>query len=691
MALNFSSILKSVGNAALGAVVPGYNAVKGSYDIYKAAQPKPPSGGMQFPIGAGMTPQQTNNAYATINRNGAAFTGPVQTAKAGFDAYKYDDDPTVYRSGDNYAFKSWNEFLGAGGNQGSIRTIARPKNIELSGGNYSVDPYTGGASYNEMGAGLNLDPVDYFTLDDLRSGSNTKTSASAITQFLEELRTSRDKYRTELSNAYMPSKEMQETQKMLSNLRANADYLRIATTQGALDLEKNPQPLAALRGKQANVYAEGELKTQTLAVQERTLLERLGIEQEAQQGKIKQAELGLSFLQQDSDTFFKAQEAMAAEEERLFNYANTLTDNARETLSFLVDSFVGLDITELPREVQQQIAQVASQAGLPIEAIAAGMKVAKDQQMFENLIDASSASGSGSDDLNTLLTPTEAQALGVPYGTTRGAASQMGITPQKELSAEARKLNSNVESGLVAIDAMRNLLSSNGTVKVFTPNPLSQTRKQYFTAADNLVDIIGRMRSGGAITVDEEKRFKSLLPKMTDSQDTWAGKLTQIESLLSNTLQDSDLSNDWNGMNQVKGMTQRAEPLPYLKTLGPITGLNGSPLWKHGLDIDLKKGDPVYSPVAGKVTFVGPNKGFGNQVKVQGADGREWWLSHLDAAGVKKGETIKAGQLIGLGGNSGNTIPGKGGDGSHLDMTVLQNGKYLSAPQVKSLLDRIFV
>lgn len=131
---------------------------------------------------------------------------------------------------------------------------------------------------------------------------------------------------------------------------------------------------------------------------------------------------------------------------------------------------------------------------------------------------------------------------------------------------------------------------------------------------------------------------------------------------------------------------------PYLKTLGAITGENGSSLWKYGLDVDLKIGDPVKSPVYGKVIFADSNGGFGNQVKIQTADGREIWLSHLDSGKVKLGQTVYPGQIIGIGGKTGNTIAGKGGDGSHLDITMKdKNGKLLSAQQVKQYLSKIYV
>ncbi len=118
-----------------------------------------------------------------------------------------------------------------------------------------------------------------------------------------------------------------------------------------------------------------------------------------------------------------------------------------------------------------------------------------------------------------------------------------------------------------------------------------------------------------------------------------------------------------------------------------ITGEQGSSLWKYGLDVDLKIGDPVPSPISGEVIAVGKNGGFGNQVKIRAKNGEEIWLSHLDGFSVSKGDKISAGQIVASGGNTGNTIPGKGGDGSHLDITIKKpGGGYYSAPEVKKYI-----
>lgn len=117
----------------------------------------------------------------------------------------------------------------------------------------------------------------------------------------------------------------------------------------------------------------------------------------------------------------------------------------------------------------------------------------------------------------------------------------------------------------------------------------------------------------------------------------------------------------------------------YQSVLGAITAY-GSSYWKWGVDIDLKKGQAVPSPVSGKVTYAKSNGGFGLHVKIVDDDGNENWFGHLDKIGVKVGDRIEIGDVIGLGGNTGNVIKGKGGDGSHLDYTVKgKNGKLYTA------------
>lgn len=88
----------------------------------------------------------------------------------------------------------------------------------------------------------------------------------------------------------------------------------------------------------------------------------------------------------------------------------------------------------------------------------------------------------------------------------------------------------------------------------------------------------------------------------------------------------------------------------------------------RGLDIDLVTGDYVRSVLPGKVRFVGYSRGHGKTVVVRHANDVETVYAHLSGYTVKTNDIIKEGQIIGLGGNTGNSR------GSHLHLEVRYKG-----------------
>ncbi|GAS82007.1 peptidase [Paenibacillus amylolyticus] len=102
---------------------------------------------------------------------------------------------------------------------------------------------------------------------------------------------------------------------------------------------------------------------------------------------------------------------------------------------------------------------------------------------------------------------------------------------------------------------------------------------------------------------------------------------------------------------------------------------------KHkGIDLDLAMNDPVYAVWSGTVTVASTLRGYGRVVYVSHGNGWETRYAHLNKISVSVGDKVKAGGLVGLGGNSG-TSRSNGGDGSHLHFEVRLNGKALNPEQ----------
>lgn len=82
----------------------------------------------------------------------------------------------------------------------------------------------------------------------------------------------------------------------------------------------------------------------------------------------------------------------------------------------------------------------------------------------------------------------------------------------------------------------------------------------------------------------------------------------------------------------------------------------------YGVDIDLNTGDPVCSAFDGVVRVAKWSRGYGRVVIIRHYNGLETVYGHLSAFRVVSGDKVKAGDLIGLGGNTGRSY------GSHLHL-----------------------
>ena len=113
-----------------------------------------------------------------------------------------------------------------------------------------------------------------------------------------------------------------------------------------------------------------------------------------------------------------------------------------------------------------------------------------------------------------------------------------------------------------------------------------------------------------------------------------------------------------------------ASPIPKKKVITSRYGWRrGRP--HKGIDIDLITGDSVVAMLDGIVRFARYNNGHGKTVVVRHYNGLETIYAHLSAYAVKANDTVKKGQLIAKGGNTGNSR------GSHLHLVTSYKGNYI--------------
>lgn len=108
-------------------------------------------------------------------------------------------------------------------------------------------------------------------------------------------------------------------------------------------------------------------------------------------------------------------------------------------------------------------------------------------------------------------------------------------------------------------------------------------------------------------------------------------------------------------------------PLPDARVISPYGGAR-----RHsGVDLKTKPNDEIYAAFDGEVVASGPYYGYGNCIRIKHAYGLETLYSHQSKNIVKKGDKVKAGQVIGLTGRTGRATT------EHLHFEVSFGGKRL--------------
>ena len=110
-----------------------------------------------------------------------------------------------------------------------------------------------------------------------------------------------------------------------------------------------------------------------------------------------------------------------------------------------------------------------------------------------------------------------------------------------------------------------------------------------------------------------------------------------------------------------------AYPLPEAKVISPYGGKR-----RHsGVDLKTKANDEIVAAFDGVVVASGPYFGYGNCIRIKHAYGLETLYSHQSKNFVKKGDKVKAGQVIGLTGRTGRATT------EHLHFEMSFGGKRL--------------
>jgi len=193
-----------------------------------------------------------------------------------------------------------------------------------------------------------------------------------------------------------------------------------------------------------------------------------------------------------------------------------------------------------------------------------------------------------------------------------------------------------------------------------TMDPYSITR---LAQAPNLLQPEGRLAGQSQAAADAS--FQQILSTMLLTSTLSGSKDTSMPGSEAFTMVLFNL------MQQMLGEQMLEEPVSLTPAGAPLQGhLTQAYGGRHnGLDFGIPVGTQVHATMDGRVVHAGWNdQGYGNLVIVENGGYRTYY-AHLSEIPVQVGQTIRAGSVIGLSGNTGNST------GPHLHYEVRQNGQ----------------
>jgi hypothetical protein len=386
--------------------------------------------------------------------------------------------------------------------------------------------------------------------------STAPKSSFDIQSLLQKNMEMRQKQYADLQASLTPSTQETQLQTQLADLRQQADQYNLNLQKQQVGEFGLGRPVGIAQGYAERDVRLAQLDQSNFALQEKNLLTRLGIEQENRKAKSEVAKVGLDASQSDLDTTLKIQQAIQQQEQFVLSYADKMTDNARTVFSSVLDKFKGLDFEELPPAVQQQVTVLAGQAGIPYEAVVAGMKAVKDQQLFQNQNELSklalqqqriNVTVQNQGNPNQSFQNIDGQVMQV---LTDKQGNVIGMTPLGQSSTAATKS----KDAIAAFNSASQLLTTidNLSKKVVTASNVFSAGTQYLSKTFGALtksnqdaalfkDTINAFTSQlarasgekGVLTDQDVARIRKALPGLSDTAGIAQAKIQQLRQLFS--------------------------------------------------------------------------------------------------------------------------------------------------------------
>ena len=163
-----------------------------------------------------------------------------------------------------------------------------------------------------------------------------------------------------------PGAKEQELAKQVNNIKGQIDQFKIQTEEDKFR-EFEGQTLGFAGGRASEIDIRAQFKLQRMATEANTLINELGLEQNAREMEGKSVEQQLKYLADDFELQQNVQDKITEIEDSVFEAAKGLRSEAKDTLGMILDSMQGVNPDEIPMHPIEAL-----------EAVSPGMKILFD-------------------------------------------------------------------------------------------------------------------------------------------------------------------------------------------------------------------------------------------------------------------------------------------------------------------------
>lgn len=217
--------------------------------------------------------------------------------------------------------------------------------------------------------------------------TSKEPTSDTLTKYtsLDEIKKMLDQSTADINKTLAPTDQETALQKQLADIKAQEDNINLGVKKYENNLSGEGISAGAIQGRSWDVERNVAMTLESLGVQEKNLLTRLGLETEARTVAQKVAENKYTTLKDTIEYAAKAQAAIDKAKTDLVSSTDKMTDNTRQALTTILSQFKGIDFHSLSTDAQLKLQTMANSLGIPIDVIIKGMDVVKSQQDLDNL------------------------------------------------------------------------------------------------------------------------------------------------------------------------------------------------------------------------------------------------------------------------------------------------------------------